>query len=282
MRNGFAIVMSAVVLSGLTNSIAHGQATRTWVSGVGDDVNPCSRTAPCKTFAGAISKTATNGEINCLDPGGFGAVTITKSISIDCTGTLGGILAASGTTGIVINAGTTGVVKLRNLDIHGSASGLDGVRFMNGKQLIIENTRISGFTRIGVYVQTMTGIGSVVINNSTISAAYDGIVTDHGITTVSNSVITGHSWIALIAEGVGVINAHNNLVTNNVIAVQAGSGAMGQANATVRISGNEISGNANGLVCGGGVLASDGTNRMSNNTGGSTPTCAPNAVITKQ
>src|SRR5690349_19227494 len=59
-------------------------ASRTWVSGVGDDVNPCSRTAPCKTFAGAISKTDVNGEINCLDPGGFGAVTITKSITIDC------------------------------------------------------------------------------------------------------------------------------------------------------------------------------------------------------
>ena len=70
---------------------AYGQASRTWVSGVGDDANPCSRTAPCKTFAGAISKTAAQGEINCLDPGGFGAVTITKAITIDCVGTLGSI-----------------------------------------------------------------------------------------------------------------------------------------------------------------------------------------------
>src|SRR3989337_2900673 len=79
------------------------QATRTWVSGVGDDANPCSRTAPCKTFAGAISKTATNGEINCMDPGGFGAVTITKSITIDCDGTFGSILAAA-TNGVNVNA----------------------------------------------------------------------------------------------------------------------------------------------------------------------------------
>src|SRR5436853_966367 len=78
---------------------ADAQATRTWVSGVGDDVNPCSRTAPCKTFAGAISKTAASGIINCLDPGGFGAVTITKSITIDCEETLGGLLAA-GTNGV--------------------------------------------------------------------------------------------------------------------------------------------------------------------------------------
>src|SRR3569833_3224253 len=66
---------------------AYAQATRTWVSGTGDDANPCSRTAPCKTFAGAISKTAAGGEINCIDTGGYGAVTITKSITIDCTST---------------------------------------------------------------------------------------------------------------------------------------------------------------------------------------------------
>src|SRR5882724_9458488 len=81
---------------------AYAQATRTWVSGVGDDANPCSRTAPCKTFAGAISKTAAGGEIDCLDPGGFGAVTITKPITLDCVGTLGSILA-SGTNAVIIN-----------------------------------------------------------------------------------------------------------------------------------------------------------------------------------
>ena len=86
----------------LASAPASAQATRTWVSGVGDDANPCSRTAPCKTFAGAISKTFINGEIDCLDPGGYGAVTITKSITIDCTGTFGSILA-SGTTGVTIS-----------------------------------------------------------------------------------------------------------------------------------------------------------------------------------
>src|ERR1700745_2070317 len=90
----------------LTLAPAQAQATRTWVSGVGDDANPCSRTAPCKTFAGAISKTADSGEIDCLDPGGFGAVTITKSVTIDCGGTFGSVLV-SGTSGIVINSGAT-------------------------------------------------------------------------------------------------------------------------------------------------------------------------------
>src|SRR5688572_27930911 len=96
---------------GLFSAPAQAQATRTWVSGVGDDVNPCSRTAPCKTFAGAISKTAAGGEINCLDPGGFGAVTITKSITISCPYTEGGTLAAG--NGITVNAGANDVIILR-------------------------------------------------------------------------------------------------------------------------------------------------------------------------
>src|SRR5580704_5683190 len=99
--------------------------TRTWVSGVGDDANPCSRTAPCKTFAGAISKTAAGGEIDCLDSGGFGAVTITKAITLDCSGTFGSILS-TGTNGIVVNAGTNDVVVVRGLSVNGAGTGLNG------------------------------------------------------------------------------------------------------------------------------------------------------------
>src|ERR1700724_221592 len=102
----------------LPTAPAQAQATRTWVSGVGDDVNPCSRTAPCKTFPGAISKTAAGGEIDCLDPGGFGVVTITKSIVIDCDSGTGGILSAS-VNGVVINANAASdFVILRNLTIN--------------------------------------------------------------------------------------------------------------------------------------------------------------------
>src|SRR5262249_11550401 len=129
-------------------SLCRGQ-TRTWVSGVGDDANPCSRTAPCKTFAGAISKTAAGGEINVLDPGSFGALTITKSITIDGSGgSIAGVLA-SGTNGIVVSAGATDVVTLRNLDIDGLGPGtisLDGIRFHSGKVLNIQNVSIYGFT----------------------------------------------------------------------------------------------------------------------------------------
>lgn len=105
------------------------QATRTWVSGVGDDANPCSRTAPCRTFAGAISKTVAGGEINALDPGSYGALTITKAITIDGGGTFASIFA-SGTDGIVVSAGPSDQVNLRNLTVNGGGTGLNGVRFM--------------------------------------------------------------------------------------------------------------------------------------------------------
>src|ERR671927_1056912 len=124
----------------LTASAAQAQATRTWVSGVGDDANPCSRTAPCKTFAGAISKTANGGEINCLDPGGFGGVTITKSLTIKCHYTEGGALVA-GTNAIVVNATATDKVTLRGLDINGIGTGaptsLSGVKVLSAKHVAI-------------------------------------------------------------------------------------------------------------------------------------------------
>ena len=125
-------VLAVLLFTCAFASMAQAQATRTWVSGVGDDVNPCSRTAPCKTFAGAISKTATNGEINCLDPGGYGAVTITKSITIDCEDTQGSILNA-GVTGVIINLtanpDTTKTVRLRGLSINGpGSSAITGLR----------------------------------------------------------------------------------------------------------------------------------------------------------
>src|SRR5207245_9806679 len=130
-------------------SVARGQATRTWVSGLGDDVNPCSRTAPCKTFAGAISKTAAGGEIDALDPGGFGAVTITKAITIDGGGSLASVLV-SGTNGIVVSAGASDVVTIRNIAVNGIGTGVNGIRFLSGGALHVERCDIFGFVATGI------------------------------------------------------------------------------------------------------------------------------------
>jgi hypothetical protein len=153
----FTLNILAVAIFTLTvASIVQAQATRTWVSGVGDDVNPCSRTAPCKTYAGAISKTARDGEISTLDPGGFGAVTITKSITINGGGAgqgYGSILAAL-TTGVIVNitdpADVRKSVRLDWLNINGASTGVDGVRMVAGNALHVENTLIDGFTSHGI------------------------------------------------------------------------------------------------------------------------------------
>src|SRR5687768_1434847 len=157
----FALVCAVLAGGAATLMLAapaQAQATRTWVSGVGDDVNPCSRTAPCKTFAGAISKTATGGEISVLDPGGYGALTITKAITVDGgTGAGWGSTLFSATNGFVINITTnltTDRVILRNLSINGAGTtlGVDGVRFLDGQQLTLDTVRIFNFSGDGVEV----------------------------------------------------------------------------------------------------------------------------------
>src|SRR4051794_34859291 len=143
-----APVLALAALAVALPAAASAQATRTWVSGVGDDANPCSRTAPCKTFAGAISKTANGGEINCLDPGGFGGVTIGKSLTIKCHYTEGGVLV-SGTNAIVINATATDTVTLKGLDINGIGTGaptsLVGVKVLGAAKVNLIDNEIYRF-----------------------------------------------------------------------------------------------------------------------------------------
>src|SRR5579864_7268081 len=151
MRKTNLLACLAIVLLG--TSPAQAQATRTWVSGVGDDANPCSRTAPCKTFAGAISKTAVGGEIDALDPGGFGAVTITKSITLDGGGGQVASVLVNGTNGIVVAAPAGSNVILRNLRITGhNGSGLNGISWISGASLHVEHCTIFGFSQNGINI----------------------------------------------------------------------------------------------------------------------------------
>jgi hypothetical protein len=171
------LILSALAIF-LLSSAAQAQATRTWVSGVGDDANPCSRTAPCKTFAGAISKTAPGGEIDALDPGGFGALTITKSLTIDGGGGQVASVLVSGTNGIVIAAGPTDVVTLRNLRINGIVSGanggIDGIHYTSAGDLHIENCYIFGFKGDGINVAT-TAAGSLFVTDTFLTNNKNGI-----------------------------------------------------------------------------------------------------------
>lgn len=184
---------------------AHAQATRTWVSGVGDDANPCSRTAPCKTFAGAISKTAAGGEINCIDPGGFGAVTITKAVTIDCGGTFGSVLAAS-TNGIIVNAPAGSLVKIRNLSINGAGTGLVGIRFIQGDVLHVENCVIFGFRAGSAF--------GIQIAPSAASEAYitDTVVNDNGIAATGAGIQVQPTGTGTAKVVINRVEAHNNTV----------------------------------------------------------------------
>jgi hypothetical protein len=178
-----------VVLLGAT--LAGAQASRTWVSGVGDDANPCSRTAPCKTFAGAISKTAAGGEIDALDPAGYGAVTITKAITLDGGGGQVASVLVSGTNGIVVQAGPSDVVILRNLRINGIGTGINGIRWLAGRMLIVENCDIFGFTTNGIDIAKSDGGRAFILNTTSANNGQRGI--SNTSTTTNVSVDIDHS-----------------------------------------------------------------------------------------
>ncbi len=284
-----ALALFAVIL--VCSSPAHAQATRTWVSGVGDDVNPCSRTAPCKTFAGAISKTATCGEISVLDPGGFGAVTITKSITINGDGTLAGILASL-TNGIIVNAAASSVVVLRSLSINGACNGLNGIRFIAGNTLQVENVSITGFTGFGIDINRGAVAGGFVgIKNVTITNAVSGgINVTQGVAAVRVSVTksffnacnfgikagvnsfvsareceaTSSGVAGFLADGASArMNLDSCMSSNNVNGVQANNGAI------LRIADCTLSDNiTKGVSVGGaplGVVESYSINRIRGN-----------------
>lgn len=297
----FYVFAASVLLSAL----AHAQASRTWVSGVGDDANPCSRTAPCKTFAGAISKTAEGGEIDALDPGGFGGVTITKGITIDGGGGQVASVLVSGISGITVAAPVTDAVTIRNLSINGIGSGIDGIRFISGKRLHVENCTISGFTQNGVNLNpttvpgtgapvtlvnvisrdnTMNGL-SVIGSGSRVSVTIDKshfdsngndgvIAADFTRLVVRDSEASGNGAVGFIAQanaGDTIINITNSTAGNNVTTgIQAGGGS---ALSVVRLAGVSILSNGvNGLAVGAnGSIVSFGGNY---NSGSGSPTAS--------
>src|ERR1051325_8810578 len=168
------LISGGLLIAATYAAPAQAQATRTWVSGTGVDGNPCSRTAPCKTFAFAIGQTASGGEISVMDPGGYGQVTITKPITINGEGTLASILVPSG-SGITVSAGATDKVILRNLMIIGAGGGGAGITINSG-DVLVDKCLISEFTTgfiggFGIYMNgsattRVQAIDTNLVNNS--------------------------------------------------------------------------------------------------------------------
>ena len=294
------------------SSAAHAQ-TRTWVSGVGDDLNPCSRTAPCKTFAGAISKTSANGEIDCIDSGGFGTVTITKSITIDGQGVMASILAA-GTNGVNVNDSATAtpetiIVSLRNLSIQGAGTGFVGVNFTHGKAVhvedcIIANFRGNGTSSHGISValtvsasQQLTVQNTIIRDNSgsgirTTSSGATGInvmvnnvrsernQNGYRAETGTRAVVVNSEFSQNIGSGVEAANSGVTVdvatcaMENNTNAIN-----LSAAGGTIRATDCVVTGNTTGVNLAGGTFVTYGDNRFAGNTneslGGAIPAAIP-------
>lgn len=241
----------------LIAAISFSQATRTWVSGVGDDANPCSRTAPCKTFAGAISKTATGGEINVLDAGGYGAVTITKSMTIDGKGAQASILSSL-TNGIIINAGIDGVITIRNLSINGAGNGINGIRIIAAKKVIIEDCMLAGFAQKGIEINTAISC-TVVLNNVTVHNAADAL----GITNEGGSVIIDNCRFQTIGNaGINLLNGQVTLSNSNIS--DCSTGVVTALKTSIVLAANVISNNGTALQAA-GTIASAGNNLLVGN-----------------
>ena len=245
-RVAFAAV-GAAALSLLAAASANAQATRTWISGVGDDANPCSRTAPCKTLAGAISKTATGGEINAIDSGGFGAVTITKSITIDLTPQLGGVLVA-GTNGVTVN-GANADVTLRGIDFVGPGTSntgacvspaLSAVNVLQAHSVTVEDSRMTGFSVAGVKAATAADLALTVDNVQIRNACPAG--------GVAGAPLGDGIWLAPTA-GITTAAIRNTTITNVGNAVNVGD------NSTAWLQNSLVFGNTQGLaMSGAGVI----------------------------
>jgi len=293
-------ILSTISLIFVFAVMAQAQATRTWVSGVGDDVNPCSRTAPCKTFAGAISKTADKGEINALDPGGFGTLTITKSITVDGGGTMASTLSALAPAGFTVNDASTAAprtinVILRRISINGASTGTSGIRMLSGKSLHVEDCVIENLTTHGIEVNntlagqqvfidrtSISNVGvtvaggsavritgaaptphTVVINDCNLFKGRNGVFTDvSSRVTISNTNISTFTDAGVAAVSSSDVNVKNCEITHNT------DGVTTQGTATMRLADNMITQNNTNVRITAGTIATYGTNQIRGNTGG--------------
>ncbi len=272
----------ALLACGLSTAPAAALANRTFVSGKGTDGGTCTRAVPCQTFAFALTQTNAGGEIDVLDPGGYGAVTITKAISIvnDGVGTVG-IKVSSGNA-ITINAGANDSVHLRGLTIEGLGSGANGIQFNTGGNLAIENCVIRDFTNAGINIRptgsaVVTGVLSKVITSNN----FNGIVVDSTATTggslnftVVDSVASNNNNLGIVAlSPAATVMVRNSVASYNKFGLDA------ESNAVLRVAHSVVTGNTTGVDAFiGGTINSYGDNDIDGNTNNNTGVLTPLAM----
>lgn len=204
MNRMIKVLAVAVLATVATPAMA--QSTRTFVSSTGDDAQPCSRTAPCRTFATAFDRTATNGEINVIDTGSYGPITITRSLTIRAVGVEAGVIINAGSA-ITINAGASDRVTLQGLDIEGLTTGTNGIRILQAGDVLIEDVRIHRFSFAGVAVQTASNT-TVTVYKSTLQSNGSGLRVDpagigSGHAKVLDTLIVDSTNAGLLVDGTG-------------------------------------------------------------------------------
>jgi hypothetical protein len=287
----------------LTGPLAFGASNRTWVSGGGSDSGTCPRSTPCATFAYALTQTTAGGEIDVLDPGDFGSVTIGQSVSIVADGVLGGILVTSN-DGIHVTAGSSVVVVLRGLTINSVGSGGVGISFdsPNGGVLHIEDCTINGFGSDGISVNpggsTKAFIKDTIVRNNgegiifgptivKVTASLDNVRVEnngfggngHGVeaggnatVSVRNSVAAGNGTAGFYASSSPSMPAVMNLESSMASGSSTGVNSDG-ANSTINMSNVTVVDNTTGLSeTSGGHIVSFGNNKITNNTTNGSPT----------
>jgi len=276
-RLASAVGALAVVLFAAT--AAHAQATRTWVSGVGSDANPCSRSAPCSTFAGAFSKTQAGGEINVLDPGGFGAVTINKSISIIAEGFEAGVLASL-TNGIIINVpNATDRVVLRGLDIEGFGNGLNGIRVVTGGSVWVENCTINAFNTTGIdFAPTVPNsqlhVSNTIVRNNGNFTTSVGPGININPTGASAKVTLDHVRLDRNVTGIKVFGSSNTMIVDSVASNNVGAGfSAGSSPAVLSIERSVSTHNGAGIACAAGTTVRVGNSSVVDNTAAVSGAC---------
>ena len=300
-RNTVSALILASAAAALCTVPANAQSTRTWVSGNGSDSDPCSRFLPCKTFAGALLKTSINGEISCVDGGGYGSVTINKSVTIDCTGTYASILAggAAATTGVTVNIAASAddphrSVRIRGLSINGTGAvgtagtrtGLDGIRVVQASSVFVEDVVIGEFTQHGVEVAASATVNltldNVLIRNANLSGVT--LATSGGQVVASlNNVRVDGTPLGVSAAGLTRANMRNVTLAHNAVGLRTSNadnivnvdnmkvsfstaGVQSSAGSTIRVANSTITQNVTGLFPNGGSIVSMADNSLTGNT----------------
>ncbi len=283
---GLAATLTAF---GLAASPAQAQGSpRTFVSSTGTDSGGCGLAAPCRTFAYALTQTAAHGEIDVLDTAGYGAMTITQSVSIvNPGGVEAGIAASNGGTAIAIAAGPNDVVALRGLTVEGLQSGATGISLTSAGALEIDNCVVRDFTgdaiditpsgatqfRIsnsvvednahrGVYVlPSGSGTAQGVIDHVAASGNPKGIAINGGggatvNVSITNSVASGSSQDGIIAGSGAVVSIGNTTASVNAVGLLAG------ASGVIQLTQSLVTGNTIGVSLSGGTVDSYQDNQI--------------------